>query len=465
MKRSLVIVGAGLGGCFLADQLAESWDVTIVELGSRSTQLQQQLRDADKAAITYPHVGSGLGGTTTVWHNGLIEVDETVFQQKWPFPKAELAQYYKQAFQKLAGVCQDDIIQEIGVLRQKLNAFGLPKNLLGLGLYYPRRRINVWHALALKKRVKIIKGEVVDLMPGDSAEIHHLIIKCGNQTVDLAGDVFVLAAGGLGTPLLLQKMAETLTLPALQQAGLHYEDHPSAFVGDVVLDEPLYKLWNFPVASAKGNLRLPLVVQQDGLLISFQLRPASQFRMGPPRNRVKSVLNQLRNEPFKLRNYFRLLSHGDDVLEILSFKYGIRLPTRHYSLLMVAEQPPSNDCAVWRDQQSQAIYRKWNLSPSYVSSLQKSIQQVLLLLGDKVKSATIFTGWLESAFSSSHHSGTARMANTPTQGVCDPNGLVFGMKNLYVCDGSLIPASGYANTGLTIAALALRMATHLRAVH
>jgi choline dehydrogenase-like flavoprotein len=33
---------------------------------------------------------------------------------------------------------------------------------------------------------------------------------------------------------------------------------------------------------------------------------------------------------------------------------------------------------------------------------------------------------------------------------------------LFVCDGSLIPSSGIANTGLTIAALALRLAAHLR---
>ena len=462
MKRNLVIVGAGLGGCFLADSLAENWSITFVELGSRPTQLQQRMRDTDKTAITYPHVGSGLGGTTSVWHNGLMEVEEGVFQKKWPFPKSELTQYYREAFQKLAGVSQADITKEVGVLRHKLRDIGLSESLLGLGLYYPRRRVNAWHALALKNRVKIIKGEVVRLVSGNNCEIRTVLVKSGNQEFELGGDVFVLAAGGLGTPLLLQKLAETLTLPALQQAGLNYEDHPSGFVADVVLDAPLYKLWNYPVASAKGNLRLPLVVKQDGLLISFQLRPAAQFRMGPSRNRVKSMLNQLRNEPLNLRNYIRLLSHSDDVMEILSFKFGIRLPTRHYSLLMVAEQPPSSGCAVWRDEHSEIIYRKWSLAPNYINSLQEAIQQVLRLLGNKVKSANVFPGWIDDAFSSSHHSGTARMAASPSRGVCDQNGLVHGITNLYVCDGSLIPASGYANTGLTIAALALRLANHLR---
>jgi choline dehydrogenase-like flavoprotein len=40
---------------------------------------------------------------------------------------------------------------------------------------------------------------------------------------------------------------------------------------------------------------------------------------------------------------------------------------------------------------------------------------------------------------------------------------VFGTANLFVCDGSLLPATGYANTGLTIGALALRMAETINA--
>ena len=461
MKRDLIIVGAGLGGCFLADSLAENWNITFIELASEQQSLQERMYDTDVAARTTPCVGSGLGGSTTVWHNGLIEIDEQVFEQSWPFLKSELTTYYEQAVSKLGGISRTDFTKTADELRQKLQEMGLPDCLFKYGLYYPKSPINAWHALKLSNRVKIIEGEVVKLVLGKDSEIRSVLIKNENQEIEVGGDVFVLAAGGLGTPLLLQKLAESSKLPALQQAGLNYEDHPSAFVGDVVFDEPLYKLWNYPVAGARGNMRLPLVVKQDGLLISFQLRPAAHFRMESRRSKVKSVLNQLRNEPFNPLNYFRLLSHGDDVLEIFSFKFGIRLPTRHYSLLMVAEQPPSNSCAVWCDKQSNVIYRKWSLDPAYINTLQKGINQVLHLLGDKVKSANIFPEWSNDTFSSAHHSGTARMSATPENGVCNQDAQVHEMTNLYVCDGSLIPASGFANTGLTIAALALRLANHL----
>ncbi|MGO9444875.1 MAG: GMC oxidoreductase [Thiobacillaceae bacterium] len=462
MKPRIIIVGAGLGGCFLADRLAESWDVTIVEFGGRKMALQQRMMDTDIAAVTYPHIGCGLGGTTALWHNGLMEVHDAIFEQQWPFAKSELAPYYELAYEKLAGVSKDVVTKAAEDLRQKLIQAGVPGRLLAQELYYPSRRRNAWRTLKLSGRVNIVWGEVTALIPSNNASISHVVVRCDGIEKQFIADCFVLAAGGLGTPLLLQDLAERHPAPSLKNAGLHYEDHPSGFVGEVILDMPLYKLWNYSVPGASGNLRLPLTVEQDGLAISCQLRPGSQLRIGAPRNRVVSVLNQLRNEPFRVGSYLKLLSHWDDILEIFSFKFGIRLPTRHYALLMVAEQPPSATRAVWREQGTANVYRKWVLTQSYFESVQKAIQQVIDALSPKIVSATIFPAWTGQIFSSSHHSGTARLASSPANGVCDPDGCVFGFSNLYVCDGSLIPGSGYANTGLTIAALALRMARHLR---
>lgn len=464
MTRSLVIVGAGLGGCFLANALKNRWNITMVEVGSQPPILHERVKDTDVAAVTYPHIGSGLGGTTTFWHNGLIEIDEAVFERSWPFPKSELLPYYEEVYPVLSAVPRATIQNAIEMLHLKYRVIGFPENKYGQGLYYPRQRINAWHALDLEGHVNVVEGEATELVSDKRGKINHLVVMSAGKRMEVRGDVFVLAAGGLGTPLLLQKLSEDLTLPALRHAGLHYSDHPSAFVGEVVLNEPLYKLWNYPVARANGNLRLPIVVEQDGLQVSFQLRPAAQFRVSGPRNRVKSMLSQLRNEPLNLGVYFRLLTHWDDVLDILSFKFGVRLPTRHYSLLLVAEQPPSEVRAVWKDEGT-TIWRKWLIPDSYIVSLQRSIQKLLNELGERVKSVNIFPDWHKDIFSSSHHSGTARMAKSPDNGVCDKHARVFGLDNLYVCDGSLIPASGYANTGLTIAALARRLAEHLQKIY
>jgi len=61
-----------------------------------------------------------------------------------------------------------------------------------------------------------------------------------------------------------------------------------------------------------------------------------------------------------------------------------------------------------------------------------------------------------------HHMGTTRMAADSKRGVTDANGRVFGTDNLFVLGPSLFPTGGYANPTLTIIALALRLADHLR---
>jgi choline dehydrogenase-like flavoprotein len=68
--------------------------------------------------------------------------------------------------------------------------------------------------------------------------------------------------------------------------------------------------------------------------------------------------------------------------------------------------------------------------------------------------------WLKGGY---HHMGTTRMATSPQTGVVDPDCQVFGTANLYVAGSSVFPAAGYANPTLTLIALALRLADHLKA--
>ena len=61
-----------------------------------------------------------------------------------------------------------------------------------------------------------------------------------------------------------------------------------------------------------------------------------------------------------------------------------------------------------------------------------------------------------------HHAGTTRMADHPDWGVVDRDGRVHGTDNLYTTGASVFPTAGFANPTLTIVALAVRLAEHLR---
>jgi choline dehydrogenase-like flavoprotein len=62
-----------------------------------------------------------------------------------------------------------------------------------------------------------------------------------------------------------------------------------------------------------------------------------------------------------------------------------------------------------------------------------------------------------------HHMGTTRMHTDPKEGVTDENGRLHGLQNVFVAGSSLFPTGGYANPTLTLLALALRLADHLKA--
>ena len=61
-----------------------------------------------------------------------------------------------------------------------------------------------------------------------------------------------------------------------------------------------------------------------------------------------------------------------------------------------------------------------------------------------------------------HHTGTTRMHDDPAQGVVDADCRAHGVGNLYLAGSSVFPTAGSAAPTLTIVALALRLANHLR---
>jgi choline dehydrogenase-like flavoprotein len=61
-----------------------------------------------------------------------------------------------------------------------------------------------------------------------------------------------------------------------------------------------------------------------------------------------------------------------------------------------------------------------------------------------------------------HHIGSTRMASNPKLGVVDHQSAVFDTPNLFIASSSVFPTSGHANPTLTIVAMAIRLAEHLR---
>lgn len=70
--------------------------------------------------------------------------------------------------------------------------------------------------------------------------------------------------------------------------------------------------------------------------------------------------------------------------------------------------------------------------------------------------------WPDTLVGGNHHMGTTRMSEDESTGVVDANCRVHGLDSLYVAGSSVFPTGGYANPTLTIVAMAVRLADHLR---
>ncbi|HYM82219.1 MAG TPA: GMC family oxidoreductase [Candidatus Limnocylindria bacterium] len=70
--------------------------------------------------------------------------------------------------------------------------------------------------------------------------------------------------------------------------------------------------------------------------------------------------------------------------------------------------------------------------------------------------------WPEDLAGGYHHIGTTRMSDDAKHGVVDRNGRVHGIENLFIAGSSVFPTAGSGPPTITIVALAMRLADHLK---
>jgi choline dehydrogenase-like flavoprotein len=140
-------------------------------------------------------------------------------------------------------------------------------------------------------------------------------------------------------------------------------------------------------------------------------------------------------------------------------------------LCMVEQEPdPANRITLGSEQDAfgQPLPQlHWRLSDRWVHSVLRS--QTLLAeamershLGHLQLARDEHNQPILESFGSHHPMGTTRMHPSPTQGVVDANSRVHGVENLYIASSSVFPTGGHANPTLTLIALALRLADHLK---
>ena len=146
-------------------------------------------------------------------------------------------------------------------------------------------------------------------------------------------------------------------------------------------------------------------------------------------------------------------------------------PPEVFGIDVMAEQAPTMSSRVRLARRRDRLGVPMTILDWRLTSIDwDSIRRTVEIFGDAVREAGVGTvistlgvgKHPPAVFGNWHHLGTTRMHHDPARGVVDENCRVHEMTNLYIAGGSVFPTGGYANPSLTIVALSLRLADHLR---
>ncbi|HZY04058.1 MAG TPA: GMC family oxidoreductase [Anaeromyxobacteraceae bacterium] len=504
-----VVVGSGFGGSVAALRLAEKgWRVAVVEQGKR-------WRDQDFARTNWnlrkflwmPRLGlhgiqqitllrdvlvlhgAGVGGGSLVYANILLRPPDRAFRDpRWPGGrdwKAELAPHYHLASWML-GVADpprtfaaDDLLQQV-VEEETGRGHTFSRHPVGVFFGEPDRTVPdpyfggegpertgcifcgecmtgcrhdakntlvknyLW--LAERRGCQVHpETRVQDLrpLPGGGWEVHTVgsTSWLRRQPRVLRAGGVVLAAGTLGTVRLLLECRARGSLPGLSdQLGNWVRTNSEALLGATARDEGVDYSQGIAITSGvwpDDDTHVEIVRYGKGQ--DFMALMATYLTGGgPPWPRwLRWLGNMIRHPlafarahwPFGWARRTAIML----VMQPLSSFMRLRLHRRPWGQTLVSEaggeRPPTYFPLANR--LAERMAKKMRGTPGSV------LPEVLF-----------------GTSSTAHILGGATMGRTPADGVCDERGRVFGHENLWVADGSLVPANLGVNPSLTITALA-----------
>jgi choline dehydrogenase-like flavoprotein len=510
VNTDICVVGGGAAGIALGMELVEGpAQVVVVEAGGIAP-------GPDDRGVYEVVPGSppGLrhdltkpwyfGGNTNYWFANCRPLDALDFERRdwiagsgWPIGLGELLPYYERA-QAICGLgdfrwydadtCRPHLERPLldaasgGVLETRIVQTCPVPSLADLHRDSLDASTNVrimlgTRALALKTDATGSRVVAVDAARADG------------RPVRIQADVFVLAAGGIENPRLLLNSTE------VSRRGLGNDDD---LVGRFFMEHWFFDLglgdWRrddlelyqgqrtrealqeglqaVGDASVWGQLALSAEAAKrervPGLSLWFAPSRADTPSVVGARRVAKSLARRSRSE--QGLTDLRLALTGLDDVALHLFRKARRGPTSGYTLRLQIEQTPDADNRIRLssardrfgvprpdlDVRLQAGVRKDHLRAARIAadSLDMNGSRLARQFDLMIGAGRFGFFW--------HHMGTTRMSDRPAEGVVDRNCRVHGVANLFVTGSSVFPTGGTAAPTLTIVALAVRLADHIR---
>jgi choline dehydrogenase-like flavoprotein len=318
----------------------------------------------------------------------------------------------------------------------------------------------------------------------------------GGRRFQAVANAFVLAAGGIENPRLLLSSNRVEACGVGNRhdlVGRFFMDHPYFFTGyfepsnagynNLHLVEDYGRVGREQSAVALFSLSQELLRREAlnncGVFFirrpNYKILPAYNSPGGRSFLHLLEILKHTELPDGGLRGHLGgVLNDPRSVGKIVAVGIKERFRPRYRQALRAQLEPtPNPDSRVLLGRRKDRLGMNrvevdWRLNPGDKRSLIR-IHELLAEalesrdLGRLVVDLAEYDGaWPGSMSGGKHHMGTTRMHQDPRRGVVDPDGKVHGISNLYVAGSSVFPTAGYANPTLTLVALALRLADHLK---
>lgn len=490
IKISICIIGSGIGGGSLAKKLAEQdKEFIIIEAGEwkgNSDNVSYENVGLDFGVRTTTTVQ--IGGTSNLWHGVLAPLDNIDFQKRdwipysgWPISLEDLQPYYMQAG-NILNVTNNQFFYEKNLpsnFKEQLNDLVFNRDYLENKLFQqPTPPVN-------------FKDIVRDICK--DSERQHLyynttaleLIKEGNSISKLKvgnsdgsfsyieADTFIVCSGALETPrLLLNSNINNKNI------GKFLMDHPMGNLCQLEFLKPQkHPIYSDTKSSANMKIKTGLELvpeKQEALALpnnNFYLRPSFIKGIDNESEKIKLSLLAFKDGKINFKDLWEVLTHLNVIKQILTYKFSLDVTFKYADLFFVTEQLPNENSYVsLSNQVDKWGYKKslvnWQVSDADIKAMKKWFNLLLTELFPSSEYKFTHTlkdfNWEEIFTSAIHHVGTCRMGTSTEDAVIDKNLKVFGVDNLYICDGSIFTTAGNVNNGFTICAFACRLAEYLK---
>lgn len=502
MTADLCIVGAGAAGLAIALELIDA-PVRVLLLerggvtgGNGDDGIYRVAAGAPPRLVLDPEALRYVGGSTNHWLGNCRPLDEEDFAARdwipgsgWPIRRDELAPFYERA-QELCGLGGLGLY-DLEACRPHLAHPPLevePRILVNRVLQTcPEPRLAGLHGPRLREadNLRVLAGARVThfetTASGDTVVQLHAVT-AGKRPLRVAARAFVLAAGGVDNARLLLGSAGPTHPTGL---GNRHDLIGRYFMEHAYVDVPIAP-WgekrdlhfytgrqSVGAALIWGQLSLSQAFMRaeraPGLTLWFQ-RHSSMAPGVVAASRLKGMVMGRARPAMPFRDLLTVLRRPGEVWRAARERRGA--PGNALAVRIQMEQTPRpwNRVALGRardrhgQQRAELTLRLTDDEPQHIRSLTMAAEAIGL---EGRRLAAIVQAMVRAGDVGffSHHMGTTRMGEGPTEGVVDREGRVFGLSNLFVAGSSVFPTGGTAGPTLTIVALALRLAHHLRQRH